>query len=79
MSATFSTILHSEGIKSPGTNPPIFNAHWARIARYFVRRAAVASLRELDDDALKDIGLARSEIEAAVYGLTSASSQATIR
>jgi uncharacterized protein YjiS (DUF1127 family) len=39
-----------------------------RIARYFVRRAAVASLRELDDRALRDIGITRNQIEAAVHG-----------
>ncbi|CAD5293586.1 conserved hypothetical protein [Bosea sp. 62] len=38
------------------------------IARYFARRAAIDHLYELDEPALKDIGLARSEIEAAVRG-----------
>jgi len=32
------------------------------------RRAAIKTLRELDDRALKDIGLARCQIEAAVDG-----------
>ncbi|MBB3543013.1 DUF1127 domain-containing protein [Rhizobium sp. BK399] len=30
--------------------------------------AAMLRLRELDDDALEDIGLARSEIKAAAFG-----------
>lgn len=38
------------------------------IARYFARRAAIDHLRELDEPILQDIGLARSEIEAAVQG-----------
>lgn len=38
------------------------------IERYFVHRAAIDRLRELDEPALQDIGLARSEIEAAVQG-----------
>jgi uncharacterized protein YjiS (DUF1127 family) len=45
---------------------------WARdIAHYFVRRAALKRLHELHDRELRDIGLARGEIEAAVYGFVS--------
>jgi uncharacterized protein YjiS (DUF1127 family) len=50
-----------------------------RISHYFVRRAAIAHLREFDNDGLKDIGLWRSEIEAAVYGLTPASNRGKTR
>ena len=32
------------------------------------RRAAIKTLRQLDDRALRDIGLYRGQIEAAVYG-----------
>ncbi|TCM76988.1 DUF1127 domain-containing protein [Rhizobium sp. BK068] len=49
--------------------PRIVKAAWAAIVRCAVRRSAVARLRDLDGDALKDIGLARSEIEKAAYGL----------
>jgi uncharacterized protein YjiS (DUF1127 family) len=38
------------------------------IAAYFARRAAIARLRKLDDRALRDIGIARCQIEAAVHG-----------
>ena len=39
------------------------------VAAAFFRRSAIASLCELDDRALRDIGLKRSQIEAAVYGV----------
>ena len=35
---------------------------------YWHRRAAIKALRQLDDRALRDIGLARCHIEAAVGG-----------
>jgi uncharacterized protein YjiS (DUF1127 family) len=41
-----------------------------RITRYFVQRAAVTHLQRLEDWALYDIGLKRSEIKAAVRGET---------
>jgi uncharacterized protein YjiS (DUF1127 family) len=68
MSATLSTLVRPARMKSSGANLWILNACWEGIARYFVRRGAMASLRELDDRALRDIGLARSQIEAAVHG-----------
>jgi uncharacterized protein YjiS (DUF1127 family) len=46
----------------------IFTARCDGIARHFVRRTAIATLREFDDRALRDIGIARSQIEAAVHG-----------
>jgi len=39
----------------------------------------MASLRELDDRALRDIGLARSQIEAAVHGFMTAPNRGRIR
>jgi uncharacterized protein YjiS (DUF1127 family) len=41
---------------------------WRQIRSWHQRRAALGQLRALDDAALKDIGLHRSGIEAAVLG-----------
>jgi uncharacterized protein YjiS (DUF1127 family) len=79
MSATLSTIVRPARTKSPGASLRFFNACWEGIARYFVHRAAIATLRELDDRALRDIGLARSQIEAAVHGFMTAPSRGRIR
>jgi uncharacterized protein YjiS (DUF1127 family) len=40
-----------------------------RLAAYWARRATVKTLHELDDHALRDIGLARDQIESAVNGI----------
>ena len=39
------------------------------LVTYWHRRAAIKTLRELDDRALRDIGLARCHIEEAVRGV----------
>jgi uncharacterized protein YjiS (DUF1127 family) len=39
-----------------------------RVCAWFRQRAAIARLRRLDDRMLKDMGIYRSEIEAAVRG-----------
>jgi uncharacterized protein YjiS (DUF1127 family) len=39
------------------------------IALHFIRRTAIACLCERDDRELRDIGIVRSEIRAAVHGL----------
>ena len=36
------------------------------MVRYFARRSAIKHLHELNDRALRDIGIERSQIEAAV-------------
>jgi uncharacterized protein YjiS (DUF1127 family) len=42
---------------------------WAyALIGFWERRAAIKALQELDDRALRDIGLARCQIEAAVGG-----------
>ena len=64
------------GHEEAGAFSRLLSACCEGIARYFVRRAAIASLRELDDRALRDIGLARSQIEAAVHGFITAPGRA---
>lgn len=42
---------------------------WAHaLVTYWARREAIKVLSEMDDRALRDIGIARSQIEAAVGG-----------
>ena len=74
MSDTLSSIVQPERTNSQGGPLRISNASTDGIARYLGRRAAIAELRELDDRALGDIGLSRFQIEAAVYGVVTASS-----
>jgi len=38
------------------------------LAAYWVRREAIKALRAMDDRDLRDIGISRSHIEAAVWG-----------
>jgi uncharacterized protein YjiS (DUF1127 family) len=78
MSATLSTIIRPALTKGPGAFSRPFSACLDRIAGYFVRRAAIACLRELDDRALRDIGLVRSQIETAVHGFMTASDLARV-
>jgi uncharacterized protein YjiS (DUF1127 family) len=42
------------------------------VLRWDKRRAAIKALRQLDDRELRDIGLSRGQIEAAVCGLVRA-------
>ena len=75
MSATLVTIVRPAAAKRPATVSRMRVACWDALAGYFVRRTAIATLRELDDRALQDIGIARSQIEAAVQGLVPLSGQ----
>ncbi len=76
MSATLSTIIWPAVTKRPDAFSRLLSTCCHGIAGYFARRAATATLRELDDRALRDIGLERSQIEAAVYGFIALSNQA---
>jgi uncharacterized protein YjiS (DUF1127 family) len=79
MSATVATTDRPEVTRRPRAISRLFGACWYRIARYFVRRAAIANLRKLDDRMLRDIGLERSQIEAAVCGFITPSGQGRMR
>jgi uncharacterized protein YjiS (DUF1127 family) len=68
MSASLSVGARPAAAKRPTTIARISVAVWDTVVRYFVRRTTVATLRELDDRALRDIGIVRPEIEAAVHG-----------
>jgi uncharacterized protein YjiS (DUF1127 family) len=43
-------------------------ALWRAVALWHTRRQAMRELNEFDDRALHDMGIRRSEIEAAVFG-----------
>ncbi|MEP6838698.1 MAG: DUF1127 domain-containing protein [Bradyrhizobium sp.] len=44
--------------------------NWANgVVVYWARREAIKTLRQMDDRALRDIGIARSQIETAVHGV----------
>jgi uncharacterized protein YjiS (DUF1127 family) len=69
MSAMLSTIFRPAVTSGPGGFSRRLLRAWASdVQHYFVRRAAAKSLREFNDRELRDIGLTRSQIEAAVYG-----------
>ena len=68
MLVTLSTIIRVATTKKPGGLSRLLKACRDGLAAYFFRRSAIASLGELDDHGLRDIGLDRSQIEAAVYG-----------
>ena len=79
MPETLSTLVRPAVTKRPGAFSRLLSAYCEGIVGYFVRRSAIASLRELDDRALRDIGLVRSQIEPAVDGFITLSNQARTR
>jgi uncharacterized protein YjiS (DUF1127 family) len=48
--------------------PFVMAAGWRAVALWHTRRRAMRELNEFDDRALHDMGIRRSEIEAAVFG-----------
>ena len=72
MSATLSTLFHPAATVRPGRYVWLLFQTWAHdIAHYFARRAALKRLAEFNDRELRDIGLTRGQVEAAVYGFIS--------
>ena len=76
MPATAITAVRPAVAKRRGTFSRLFVACWDAVAGHLVRRSAIGTLRELDDRALADIGIARSQIEAAVHGFVPLPEQA---
>jgi len=79
MSATVATTDRPELTRRFGAFSGLVGACRNGIARYFVHRAAITSLRKLDDRMLRDIGLDRSQIESAARGLITPSGQRRMR
>ena len=75
MSTTLSAIVRTAVTRGSRALSGLFSAYCDEIATRFVRRTAIACLRELDDRALRDVSLARSHIEAAVCGFVTPSGQ----
>ena len=73
MSATVSKIAQSGVTKTPVTLAQLLGNCCDAVVSHFIRPAAIATLRQLDERALQDIGLRRRQIEAAVHGLVARS------
>jgi len=76
MPAIVSTIILPAAIKGSGIVSRLLAVACEGLAGYLGRRTAIACLHDLDDRALRDISIGRFQIEAAVYGLITASGQA---
>jgi uncharacterized protein YjiS (DUF1127 family) len=79
MSATLSKLFQPAVTVRPGRYlRRLFHAWAGDIAHYFGRRAALQRLGELNDRELRDIGLSRDQVEAAVYGFIARPDRARI-
>jgi uncharacterized protein YjiS (DUF1127 family) len=76
MPGILSTIVLPAVTKGPGAIFWLLSTACEGTANYLGRRTAIACLHGLDDHALRDIGLDRLQIEAAVYGRITLSGQA---
>ena len=70
MSVTVSAIAQPAETRRSGVYLGTLSSGWERLVRYCVRRGTLATLRELDDRVLQDIGVERSQIEAAARDFT---------
>lgn len=68
MTTIYSTAAQASASGRPGRFIPWIDSWANRLAAYLARRDAIKALREMDDRGLRDIGLARGQIEAAVHG-----------
>ncbi len=64
--AGHSLLLRLAMERAQATRTEYLRGLWRQVRGWWQARTAIAQLRALDDDALKDIGLHRSGIEAAV-------------
>jgi uncharacterized protein YjiS (DUF1127 family) len=79
MSATLSTLFQPPATVRPGRYVRRLFHAWAHdIAHYLARRAALKRLGECNDRELRDIGLTRGQVEAAVYGFITRPDRARI-
>lgn len=76
MPAIVSTIILPAATKGAGIASRLLVSACERLAGHLGRRTAIACLHDLDDRALRDIGIRRFQIEAAVDGLITFSAQA---
>ena len=68
MTTIYSTAGQSAPQSVPGGFLRVLGSWVNGIVTYFARRQAIQTLSELDDRALRDIGIERSRIESAVRG-----------
>ena len=68
MSAVLPIITVPVSVKRSEALLRLPGALYRAVERYFINRAAIANLQEFDEHALHDIGIDRSQIEAAVHG-----------
>jgi len=68
------TTMSSTAAQRTSANPSGGFVRWIEgwvnsLAAHWVRREAIKALRQLDDRALRDIGISRCHIERAVWGI----------